>query len=71
MTIEELQSCFEEAIKAFVSYREKHGGIMIPTEVIIRHAFQDALYETGVDVRPKKTYIIGKGEPEGSPQTQD
>lgn len=47
-----IQSKFEELIKQFVEYRKKHGGIMLPNEVILDSAFNEAMYEAGVRKRP-------------------
>jgi hypothetical protein len=47
-----IQYKFEELIKQFIEYRKKHGGIMLPDEVIIDNAFNEAMYETGIRKRP-------------------
>ncbi len=60
-----LQAAFEVAIREFVAYRRKHGGILLPDVFIVESAFEDALHETKLRQRrpePERIPIIGKKE---------
>lgn len=45
---EQMRSKFEYAIRAFVRYRQKHGGKLLPDKFIIDQAYAEAMDRTGV-----------------------
>jgi hypothetical protein len=60
---EVLRNDLRTSIQKFVDHRDKHGGIMLPTSLMIDDTYNDVMIELGQRPKPpepKKIHIFGQ-----------